>query len=742
MSKGKSASERPARMADRLEAARRGRFVGRSDILTSFREILLQPESPFAVLHIHGPGGVGKTTLLREFARIARAADRPVARLDGRLLEPAPNAFLGALDQSGIQATPAQPHSFHRLPPTCVLLIDTYELIEPLDTWLREVFLPQLSPQGLAVIVGRNAPSPAWRTDTDWGELTRIVTLGNFSPEESATYLTARDIPDTQHAAALRFTGGHPLALALVADTLQRGGEIAALDPGSEPDLVRALLERLVREIPSPSHQRALDACVIARLTTEDLLAGIGGIDDPHACFEWLRRQAFVEHSPYGIFPHDLAREVLLADFRWRNPHAHNSLVGRIWTHLWRRIGQTDEFDRQRLQLEALYVIRNQPNMTSYFDWNEADKVFAEEPGPEETEAILEIVHQHEGPESARIAAHWLRRQPESFHVFRDRDLDAFGFMAQLALHHATAEDVAADPAAAAALRFIERFGPLADRQEVIYLRFWMHRERYQEITAATNLMAVDVITRCVTTSNLAWNFIAMSDPEFWTPHFNAVNFPRAHAAGFAVDGRPYGVFAHDWRIEPALVWLTTGGTPMPFTNVTDDIQATPPPLSEAEFATAVRQALRDFARDDRLATNPLLRAGSVRTGSSNGASPTDQCGRCCARRSATLDGHPRDIKFHRALWHTYIEPAPTQERAAELLGVPFNTYRYQLARGLERVTAHLWWLEHRDSSELAPTKDLPAVIRQKFGSFSAGVSAGFRSIIASSAVPPVSLLL
>ena len=57
--------ERTLRLADRLAAVRRGRFVGRRAELALFRSALLADEPPFAVLHIHGPGGVGKTTLLR-----------------------------------------------------------------------------------------------------------------------------------------------------------------------------------------------------------------------------------------------------------------------------------------------------------------------------------------------------------------------------------------------------------------------------------------------------------------------------------------------------------------------------------------------------------------------------------------------------------------------------------------------------------------------------------------------------
>jgi hypothetical protein len=61
---------------------------------------------------------------------------------------------------------------------------------------------------------------------------------------------------------------------------------------------------------------------------------------------------------------------------------------------------------------------------------------------------------------------------------------------------------------------------------------------------------------------------------------------------------------------------------------------------------------------------------------------------------AAMLTANPKDTKFHRAIWHTYFEPASTQERAAELLNLPFNTYRYHLAKGIERITDWLWQRE------------------------------------------------
>ena len=58
------------------------------------------------------------------------------------------------------------------------------------------------------------------------------------------------------------------------------------------------------------------------------------------------------------------------------------------------------------------------------------------------------------------------------------------------------------------------------------------------------------------------------------------------------------------------------------------------------------------------------------------------------------LRDEPRDERLFRALDRTYLRPAPTQEAAAELLGLPFSTYRGHLTRGVERVVERLWQRE------------------------------------------------
>jgi len=123
-----------SRLADRLIAARHRLFVGRAAELDLFQSALAAPDLPFCVLYVFGIGGVGKTTLLREFARLCAQLQTLAISLDARTIEPSPDSFLAALrraldltpSDSPIQVLAAAPYRH-------VLLIDTYETIAPLD---------------------------------------------------------------------------------------------------------------------------------------------------------------------------------------------------------------------------------------------------------------------------------------------------------------------------------------------------------------------------------------------------------------------------------------------------------------------------------------------------------------------------------------------------------------------------------------------------------------------------------
>ena len=90
----------PSRLADHFSAARRHRFVGRENECAVLQTALRAEKWPFFILNVFGPGGVGKTTLLQEFAALSRQHNVNVIALDARNLDASPNSLMLALQLS------------------------------------------------------------------------------------------------------------------------------------------------------------------------------------------------------------------------------------------------------------------------------------------------------------------------------------------------------------------------------------------------------------------------------------------------------------------------------------------------------------------------------------------------------------------------------------------------------------------------------------------------------------------
>ena len=542
-----------ARIADRLASERRRRFVGREREIDMFHAALLADEPSFVALHVSGSGGVGKTSLLEEFARVAREAGRVVLQIDGRNIEPSPLGFIVVLGRALGAERCDLAALIERWPAGAVLLVDTYEMLAPLDDWLRDEVLSQLPARSVVVIAGRHEPS-SWRTDVEWAALTRFHPLDNLDPDESRAYLARRGVPSDRHEEALAFTRGHPLALSLTADVLTRGKQLAHARLEAEPEVVRLLIEKFVQDVPSRDHRLALHACVTARTTTEPTLTAALGRDDAHDLFEWLARLSFVEHGPYGLFPHDLARDVVYMDFRWRDPDAAYRVTERLIADFYQRLQRTEGLlERQRVWFDLIYLQRYNPHLRPYMEWSGFFTTYAEPARAADHAVILEMIERHEGPASASIARYWLERQPGAFLIARDMTGEVIGAVAHLRLAAVSPDDLVADPAIARAVAHVEQHGRLAPDEHITYCRFMMHRERYQsQILAPISATC----SQNWTTPKLAWCFVAVADPDLIEPLFTELHVWRVRNADYEVGGRRYGVFAHDWRVENADAWL------------------------------------------------------------------------------------------------------------------------------------------------------------------------------------------
>jgi hypothetical protein len=684
------------RVDDRLAAVRARRFVGRSSEIDSFAAALDSVEPPFIVMHVHGPGGIGKTTLLQQFARLTRRAGRAALRLDLRDTEPSVEVFRVMLGRAIGVESGAEQDLIARWPHDGVLIIDTYDPDSPVDRWLREIFLPRLPANLIVVTAGRKAPGVVWSSDIEWASLARVVALRNLEPEESRQYLALRGVPASRQEEILACTYGHPLALSLAADsvTRQMPGENdgRAFDLRQDADLVRTLLQKLIDEPPSPRHLLALHACASVCVLTEPLLAAALDERAAHEIFEWLANQSFIESSSLGLFPHDLAREVLYADSRLRSLDARRQLNGRLLGHLYERFLRTQGIDQLRTWFDVMYLQRSNSGMRPYFVWNAIATNYFEAMRPADAAPIIEMTRRHEGDESAAIAAYWLRRQPEAFLALRDSAGQLVGFVTLLRLAEFTAEDRRADPAAEKVHAYIQQQGAAREGEEIDFTRFFMSRDDHQSNPATMNAVAARTSVTWTTQPRLAWSFCAVADAPHFEPLLSGLHFWRAPEADFEVGGHRYGVFGHDWRVESVAQWMM-----IKIERASQDdgaliAQAPVRPLrvlSKTDFSKAVHEALRAYSRAEELSKNPLLRTRLLLT-----CADADALKTMLLEAVKALGSNPKDRKAHQSMWHTFIEPAATQEQSAERVGLPFNTYRYQLGRGIEAVIQQLWTRE------------------------------------------------
>ncbi|MEO3884504.1 ATP-binding protein [Nonomuraea sp. B5E05] len=657
----------------RLQAARETAFVGREEELAVFNAALYG--GGCSVLYVHGPGGVGKSALLRRFAGEAAAAGRPVSMVDGLMLEPA-----GSGADSGAEPVLRDADA--------VLLVDHVERVQGWEEWLRERFLPGVPVGALVVIAGRYPPDMRWQADPGWAGALEVLPLRGLRAGDAQALLDSRGVPAESREPLLAFAGGHPLALLLgAAAAVKDGGAGRRWTP--DQGVVGTLLDQLVGELPSAAHRHALEVCAHARVTTEDLLRAALP-QDTGTLFGWLRRSPFVESCGLGLFPHDVVREVVEADLRWRDPEGYAAMHDRLHAHLAERVRTASDVDVPGAVAALLFLRRGNGAPAGSRRCRGEDEFQEELVRPEDVGTLVRVATAAEGAASAGCAAFWAERQPQAFRLYRRTGTgEPVAFSAWLSLAELDEREPAADPLVAAAWAHARATTPLRAGEHVAVGRLWA-LPSYREHAPLSEAIRWRMIAHCLRAERMAWSCIALRHPDQeWVERLRHYGM-RTVSEEPRLGDDAYTLFVHDWRAVPARAWLERLNHPP----VAGPSAATAElaVLSQAQFAEAVRKALRRLARPDALAASPLTRTRLIAERA--GQDPAAALGDVLRQAIDELREDPRAVKFHRALSVTFLRGTPTQELAAERLGLPFTTYRRHLAAGIERVCAGLW---HRE---------------------------------------------
>jgi hypothetical protein len=266
---------------------------------------------------------------------------------------------------------------------------------------------------------------------------------------------------------------------------------------------------------------------------------------------------------------------------------------------------------------------------------------------------------------------------------------EAVAFLTWLRLTDPIEEETDADPVVAAAWQHSRRAAPIRQGEHLALARFIVDPAAYQRPSAIQTLTQIRILSEWLRAVRPSWSYIVVADWKFWQPQMDYLDQQRIDTA-IEVGNRVFWLYGHDWRAVPAEPWLDRH-----LAEELLDTRLTPAKaaadflvLSRQEFDSAVRDALNSWRRPDQIAANPLTRC---RLTAGSDTEPTETLLRLLAEAVQALAQDPRTEHLHRATATTFFRAVPTQEAAAERLGLPLSTYRRHLTRGLEEVCDVLW---------------------------------------------------
>jgi hypothetical protein len=336
----------------RLEA---GLFVGRERELATFLQWLGDRSSVPDLLNVSGRGGVGKTTLLHAFRRIALERGAVVILADARDIPATPEGFLGVLKRSlscDLDDVTAEVNRVGAL-----LMLDSFEAFDCLTRYLREEFFPRLDTRVRVVIAGRHPLSRVWDRSDRWSQIVRPLRLEPFTEAETREYLSRRGVDRSDVAQTIARAASHnPLALSLAADMAMQF-EVRDFSRAPEWRLaVRSISARLLDETDDPALRELLEAAAVVYQFDESTLAATSGQEDVAAAFDQLCRLSIVKPSEHGLQLHDDVRRHVAADLSWRQPARFSLFRSRARAHYRERLRSAKPADREWLAVECLYL--------------------------------------------------------------------------------------------------------------------------------------------------------------------------------------------------------------------------------------------------------------------------------------------------------------------------------------------------------------------------------------------------
>lgn len=638
-------------LGDRIAAREDSAFVGREREVATL-EAMFSDDAPVSVAFVHGPGGVGKSALLRAAARRGSARGWTTVAIEGRDLPVDQDALVQAL----------APALAHERP---LVLVDTYERLAPLDRVLRRDLLPGMPEHSVVVLASRRRPDPGWFQE-GWEHLARAIELDELPAGGALALLAARGVDEATAHQILAWAGGSPLALTLAAETTDWAPTAGLV----QPELLRRLMDRLIDQERDPVSRRALETAAIARVTTPELLAATLDEGDAAEAYAWLAGRSVAEPLGAGIALHDLARRALRADLRRRDPAGERDLRRRVIDHLYARAVTGD----LELSLDLGDLTDDDVLRAGWVPEADLD-AYVDGVGRDEVGALAAGLAALRGPEAGAALEVVVGQARDRCAVTRDSSGEVLGFCVSMTA--ATAPPAAEqDPILGRWLRHVRREGIAGESILIRDVVDFSGDGRAQALVNVTAFVRAGL-------ANPRWCYSAvLAEDDAQLGFLRALGGVHLKE----LDGRTGEVTWQGWRID----YGPEGFLDFQRASLYQQMGlAVPAPLSLAaaagDITADVRDALRNWHRPDKLAASPLA------TGGGTAARAAGLQERLLEAVQAGFGTSDEDRELRQTLEEGYMSPdGRSHEAVAEALYVSRSHYFRRLRTAVDRVALTL----------------------------------------------------
>ncbi len=306
-----------------VDGAEAAVFQGRQAELAAVLGRLAEPARLPGVMALTGPPGIGKTAVVYALARACRAQASDVLILDSRDF---PHTLGGLRDAaSGIGVDAGGRPS--------LLVFDTFEEMRDIEDLFWERFLPSVRGPVLVLLSGRYAAAVSLRS-TGWRRVVDEVPLAPLPDDQSRRLLADLGVTDEAVVTAIvDRLGGNPLLLCVAAEVCRSGGAGELSGIAMPGEIARTLIARMSRELRRADVRQLLQAASLVRTFDEELLTAMTGPTAADA-FDALCELSVVRLTTTGARVHDVVRQTLAAELRWRAPERYSLLRRRAAEHL------------------------------------------------------------------------------------------------------------------------------------------------------------------------------------------------------------------------------------------------------------------------------------------------------------------------------------------------------------------------------------------------------------------------